>query len=137
MAKIIEFKSATDKYLIEFDEFLNDDGYIKLTAINALDSLEFEISPEGVKEFQKTNELEVTGIIDIETFGLLIQVFEPKQIQDILHHLDNKKPPKKKETNNWKLFWYSAWALLYFCLGFYHFYYYWIYKGIILKLFLK
>ena len=35
MAKIIEFKSATDKYLIEFDEFLNDDGYIKLTAINA------------------------------------------------------------------------------------------------------
>ena len=83
MAKIIEFKSATDKYLIEFDEFLKDDGYIKLTAINALDSLEFEISPEGVKEFQKTNELEVTGIIDIETFGLLIQVFERKQIQDI------------------------------------------------------
>lgn len=84
---IIQFNN---KYKVKFCSIIDNDGYLKLTALNALDYSGYDMTEKGVKEFQANNDLEVTGIIDINDFTILIQVFDNDKIQDVLSHLDRE-----------------------------------------------
>ena len=104
---IIEFNN---RYKIKYSDIINDDGFLKLTAVNALDAAGYEISESGVREFQSNNNLEVTGVIGVEDFTMLIQVFDNDNIQDIVSHLDrsidkyNKKNKKNAGSTDIKIF---------------------------------
>ena len=85
MGDIVQFKNSN---LVTFSDIIKSDGYLQLSALNALDKAGYELNENGVKEFQYNNKLEVTGIIDVEDLTLLIQVFDNDKIQDIVSHLD-------------------------------------------------
>ena len=85
MGDIVQFKNSN---LVTFSDIIKSDGYLQLSALNALDKAGYELNENGVKEFQYNNKLEVTGIIDVEDLTLLIQVFDNDKIQDIISHLD-------------------------------------------------
>ncbi len=95
---IIDFKTRSENDLIKFTpEFIQNDGFLKLSCFNALEKAGYFVNPKGVKAFQEDNKLEVTGIVDINTLTLLIQVFDNDKIQDILAHFDRAEAKYEEE----------------------------------------
>lgn len=110
MSNVVNFSKRHDS--LEFTSPIIGDGYLEMTAINALQALEYDLNKESVMTFQKEAELEETGVIDTETFLKLILVFEPDDRQYILNELraaqykekaikenddDIEEKPKKKK----------------------------------------
>ena len=100
MSDIIDFNSiATKNDNIKYDKLIGKDPYLKLTAINALDKNGFTSDTEGVCDFQKQANLEVTGILGIRELSILIQVFDNDNIQKIYNYISilNKKAKNKQK----------------------------------------
>lgn len=95
---IIKFPTNLDD--LQFDEYMSNDPYLQLTAANAMTARNYIPNTEGTIEFQKEFDEEPTGIIDIKTFGKLIQIFEPETIQGIYSYINDVS--REAQTNNKK-----------------------------------
>lgn len=105
---LITFTSTDNKNEIKFGPEI-DKPYFKLTAFNILKKLGYEISIDGVKDFQTNLKINITGKIDINTFTQLIFGVEEDEDFDrqyainrlteaIKEYNDNENKKKKKET---------------------------------------
>lgn len=107
---LITFTSTDNKNEIKFGPEINK-PYFKLTAFNILKKLGYEISIDGVKDFQMALEIDITGKIDINTFTQLI--FAVEEVEDfdrqyainrlteaIKEYNDSENKKKKKETRD-------------------------------------
>ena len=98
MSNVVNFSKRHDS--LEFTSPIIGDGYLEMTAINALQALEYDLNKESVMAFQKEAELEETGVIDTETFLKLILVFEPDNRQYILNELRTAQYKEKAIKEN-------------------------------------
>ena len=120
---IIEFRQK-ESNLIQFTKDINNDPYLKLTCLNALEMAGYPVSTEGVKQFQADNNHEPTGIITISDLILLVYVFKDNdKIQDILNYIKkyipNNKPKSISKKNKTLLI---IWSLLYVFIFVYGFF---------------
>lgn len=92
MGKVLQFNINNNDCIITFEEFIAQDNYLRITALNALDKLGYDSSPEGVMQFQQDvncpDKVEVNGIIDYPTFvTLTFNAFTHDTNQEILNHI--------------------------------------------------
>lgn len=92
MSNIIKFENIIkDNITITFIDVIANDDYLKITSINALDKAGYEISPCGVKQFQKDNYLNKTGEFGIKELAIAIQVFDNDKVQNIYDYINKLK----------------------------------------------
>lgn len=100
MGNLVDFTSKD----VQFDEYLKQNPYFQMTAINALIHMGYEVTPKGIKEYQRTKYITETGILCITTFSCLVMdAFEADESQQLLREINDylqtvtATPPKKEQ----------------------------------------
>lgn len=97
MGNIIEFNEKSNK--IDFDNFLNNDPYLKSTAINALKIAGYYLNKKEVVRFQHEHGLKETGKLSIDNMAVLITYFDPQTRQEIINHMNRKSHKNDKDIS--------------------------------------
>lgn len=103
MGNLVDFTSKD----VQFDEYLKQNPYFQMTAINALIHMGYEVTPKGIKEYQRTKYITETGILGITTFSCLVMdAFEADESQQLLREINNylqtvnTAPPEKEQHSH-------------------------------------
>lgn len=112
MGEIVSFNKKLNK--IEFDDYLLSDSYLRTTALNGLKQYGYSINPNGVRLFQRTNNLKETGILSIDDLPVLLLSFDPQTRQDVINYMEQKKNMKNEKNSNSFLLIITLSAILFF-----------------------
>lgn len=93
---VIDFSKFKNKYDIKYDEIFKDDPYIQYITTEIMIDKDYIVSTEGVQDFQTDMYMEPTGIVDVETFFMLIDDLQLQDKLPIISHIDNKMEALKK-----------------------------------------
>ena len=93
---VIDFSKFKNKFDIEYDEIFKDDPYIQYITTEIMIDKDYIVSTEGVKDFQSDMYMEPTGIVDVETFFMLIDDLQLQDKLPIISHIDSKMEALKK-----------------------------------------
>lgn len=93
---VIDFSKFKNKFDIEYDEIFKDDPYIQYITTEIMIDKDYIVSTEGVKDFQTDMYMEPTGIVDVETFFMLIDDLQLQDKLPIISHIDSKMEALKK-----------------------------------------
>jgi len=100
---VIDFSKFKNKFDIEYDEIFKDDPYIQYITTEIMIDKDYIVSTEGVKDFQTDMYMEPTGIVDVETFFMLIDDLQLQDKLPIISHIDNKMEALKKSKEYMKM----------------------------------
>lgn len=100
---VIDFSKFKNKFDIEYDEIFKDDPYIQYITTEIMIDKDYIVSTEGVKDFQSDMYMEPTGIVDVETFFMLIDDLQLQDKLPIISHIDNKMEALKKSKEYMKM----------------------------------
>lgn len=93
---VIDFSKFKNKYDIEYDEIFKNDPYIQYITTEIMIDKDYIVSTEGVQDFQSDMYMEPTGIVDVETFFMLIDDLQLQDKLPIISHIDSKMEALKK-----------------------------------------
>lgn len=93
---VIDFSKFKNKFDIEYDEIFKDDPYIQYITTEIMIDKDYIVSTEGVQDFQSDMYMEPTGIVDVETFFMLIDDLQLQDKLPIISHIDSKMEALKK-----------------------------------------
>lgn len=93
---VIDFSKFKNKYDIKYDEIFKDDPYIQYITTEIMIDKDYIVSTEGVQDFQTDMYMEPTGIVDVETFFMLIDDLQLQDKLPIISHIDGKMEALKK-----------------------------------------
>ena len=93
---VIDFSKFKNKYDIKYDEIFKDDPYIQYITTEIMIDKDYIVSTEGVQDFQSDMYMEPTGIVDVETFFMLIDDLQLQDKLPIISHIDSKMEALKK-----------------------------------------
>ena len=93
---VIDFSKFKNKFDIEYDEIFKNDPYIQYITTEIMIDKDYIVSTEGVKDFQSDMYMEPTGIVDVETFFMLIDDLQLQDKLPIISHIDSKMEALKK-----------------------------------------
>lgn len=100
---VIDFSKFKNKFDIEYDEIFKDDPYIQYITTEIMIDKDYIVSTEGVQDFQSDMYMEPTGIVDVETFFMLIDDLQLQDKLPIISHIDNKMEALKKSKEYMKM----------------------------------
>ena len=100
---VIDFSKFKNKFDIEYDEIFKDDPYIQYITTEIMIDKDYIVSTEGVQDFQTDMYMEPTGIVDVETFFMLIDDLQLQDKLPIISHIDNKMEALKKSKEYMKM----------------------------------
>lgn len=93
---VIDFSKFKNKYDIEYDDIFKNDPYIQYITTEIMIDKDYIVSTEGVQDFQSDMYMEPTGIVDVETFFMLIDDLQLQDKLPIISHIDSKMEALKK-----------------------------------------
>ena len=93
---VIDFSKFKNKFDIEYDEIFKNDPYIQYITTEIMIDKDYIVSTEGVQDFQSDMYMEPTGIVDVETFFMLIDDLQLQDKLPIISHIDSKMEALKK-----------------------------------------
>ena len=100
---VIDFSKFKNKFDIEYDEIFKDDPYIQYITTEIMIDKDYIVSTEGVQDFQSDMYMEPTGIVDVETFFMLIDDLQLQDKLPIISHIDSKMEALKKSKEYVKM----------------------------------
>lgn len=100
---VIDFSKFKNKYDIKYDEIFKDDPYIQYITTEIMIDKDYIVSTEGVQDFQTDMYMEPTGIVDVETFFMLIDDLQLQDKLPIISHIDSKMEALKKSKEYMKM----------------------------------
>ena len=100
---VIDFSKFKNKFDIEYDEIFKDDPYIQYITTEIMIDKDYIVSTEGVQDFQTDMYMEPTGIVDVETFFMLIDDLQLQDKLPIISHIDSKMEALKKSKEYVKM----------------------------------
>lgn len=93
---VIDFSKFKNKFDIEYDDIFKNDPYIQYITTEIMIDKDYIVSTEGVQDFQSDMYMEPTGIVDVETFFMLIDDLQLQDKLPIISHIDSKMEALKK-----------------------------------------